>query len=111
MSGYEYEEEHTCYDYEIEEHKTLPSSGSKTNMFMESSVSVKDLEHNVQYEIQWHMRNEVKCVVAEFDRKIGHNNDEYDEFDLVFKHVITGNTFVIHSDLIDEGMIVFMLLS
>ena len=125
MNGYEYEyceEDEMCIDkrdYEIMEDMDMEQeSPVETQSPMVSpSVSVQDLEEKYQYEIQWHLRGESypKCVVAEFERKIFSYDPRYmtdhveecHEFDLVFKQVVSGNSFVIHSDLIQDGMVEF----
>jgi len=124
MNGYEY--------YELEEDTNMSTGGSTERSYeidleeeysdsvliqkeqaVSPSVSIADLEESSQYEIQWHIRGECvpKCIVAEFRTMIcscdPRDSATESDVDLIFQQLDCDNSFVIHSDLVEDGVVEF----
>jgi hypothetical protein len=135
-------EEAPTYEYEYQENegekvaKELKSTHSSLDTMESYSITINDLEEKSDYEIQWLVGSERKCVFAKFDGKIlncdpryMHDDGNYytgtyleesvkrgqsyaleetgTEIDLLFCQTNNGNLFTIHSDLVEEGIVEF----
>jgi len=129
MSGYEYyemeEEEdmstgwsstYKSYEIDMEEKEGQQQQSQQQQSQQQAvspSVSIGDLEEKSQYEIQWHIRGECipKCIIAEFHSMIccfdPRDVAVTSDVDLVFQQLDSENSFVIHSDLVEDGVVEF----
>lgn len=108
-------------EYELIKKVDSCKSMSHAYDYDHGSVSIQDLEESNKYEVHWHVGADyiLKYVVAIFECKILNYDPRYchsdkdpcSDFDLMFKHLKTGNPFTIHSDLVDEGIVEFFMVN